>query len=300
MKLRRWIIKDLDLIEGVQPDTVIETAIRTAQGNLSDTIEAFLADPANAPRAGVVWPALKANIETLLLGDAYAEVLRCEHRTIHQKAHKDTTVYSERYLASAKAAYVEPWDAVTNQMLIAHFAEGLIDQRMARDVGVVLRKGTLIETIHQTRLYAGIEASMNLHDCHTGDVAAVAPVETEEAKKKKKSETDIEDKRYKALDKQIAAVSTQLGEFRAGTRKPAREGGIECYNCHKIGHYARDCRGTSRGRGPPRGRQSTPRSTECYNSGQNGHFARDCQVRTSAPSRGRGGPQRGRGAHHHP
>ena len=121
VKLHRWI-KDLDLIEGVQLDTVIETAIRTAQGHLSDTIEAFLADPANAPRAGVAWPALKANIETLLLGDAYAEVLRCEHRTIHQKAHEDTTVYSEWYLISAKAAYVEPWDAVTNQMLTSHFA----------------------------------------------------------------------------------------------------------------------------------------------------------------------------------
>ena len=135
---------------------------------------------------------------------------------------------------------------------------------MARDVGVVLRKGTLRETINQTRSYVGIEASMNLRDRHTGDIAAVAPMETEEAKKKK-SETDIEDKRYKALEKQIAAVSTQLGEFRAGTRKPACEGGIKCYNCHKIGHYTRDCRGTSRGRGwgPPRGRQSTPHSTEC-------------------------------------
>ena len=95
----------------------------TSQDNLSDTIESFLADAANAPRAAIAWPALQVNIETLLLGEAYPEVLRCEHRTICQKVHEDTTMYSERYLTSAKAAYPEPWGAVTNQdLILAHFA----------------------------------------------------------------------------------------------------------------------------------------------------------------------------------
>jgi len=36
---------------------------------------------------------------------------------------------------------------------------------------------------------------------------------------------------------------------------------IECYICHKYGHYAKDCN-----------------SEKCYNCGKVGHFAKDCQV----------------------
>ena len=56
-----------------------------------------------------------------------------------QSEYEDTTTYSERYLGSAKSSYPEPWNPITNQALIAQFAEGLLDKRMARDVGVVLR-----------------------------------------------------------------------------------------------------------------------------------------------------------------
>ena len=136
--LRRWI-RDLTTLHAAHADAVVTVAERTSRENLADTVEAFLADPANASRAGIAWPALRANIEGLLLGAAYEEVLRCEHRTLRQKAHEDTTAYSERYLNSAKSAYPEPWGAITNQQLIAQFAEGLEDKRMARDVGVVLR-----------------------------------------------------------------------------------------------------------------------------------------------------------------
>ena len=92
-KLRRWI-RDLNAFDANHPAASIAVAERTCRENLADTVEAFLADPVNAPRAGIMWPGLCANIENLLLGEAYGEVLRSEHRVMVQKTHESTGEYS--------------------------------------------------------------------------------------------------------------------------------------------------------------------------------------------------------------
>ena len=86
-KLRRWL-KYLTTLHATQAGIVVAVAERTSRDNLADTVETFLADPANAPNANVGWPALRTALENALLGEAYYEVLRAEHRVIVQKAHE--------------------------------------------------------------------------------------------------------------------------------------------------------------------------------------------------------------------
>ena len=100
-----------------------------------------------------------------------------------------------------------------------------------------------------------------------------------------------------------------MGELRAGTAKPPRDGGVECYNCHRIGHFGRDCRSTTRRgaptRGGARGRgrvRAAYGGAECYTCGQVGHFARECNA--TPPTCGRCNPRgsytHGCGGYHQP
>ena len=79
--------RDITILHATQPGLAIAVAERTSRDNLADTVKAFLTDVGNTPRAGLQWPALLANIETLLLGDAYEEVLRCETKGAQGDVH---------------------------------------------------------------------------------------------------------------------------------------------------------------------------------------------------------------------
>lgn len=68
---------------------------------------------------------------------------------------------------------------------------------------------------------------------------------------------------------------------RRDDRRGGGGGGGECFNCHKTGHFARDCtdgdrRGDRRGGGGGFGGGRGGGSRACYNCNNEGHMAREC------------------------
>lgn len=282
-KLRRFI-KDINTIHTVTPAVAVRVACRLATGNLADAIEDHMVADGGA-RNAVLWPALRAAVQAALLGANDDRVLRRELQATKQTAHETVAAYGERFLTLARDAHPEPWDNITNETLTTSFARGLTSRRLMRELVIVRDAGTLRETVNRARTIASSETAMGVGD--EDAVAAVAAADTPRLEEATDAKPDAHAP-WAELTKQVAALSTGLGELRKGVNKPSAPG-VKCFNCDKAGHIARECRAPRKPRIEGGGQRRETRS--CYNCDKPGHLARDCRGPRRAPT-GRGQGQR--------
>lgn len=273
-KLRRWI-RDITQVGVVEPGIAVKIATRTATGNLADTLEAYLADANNGARNAIIWNNLKTHVEGTLLGADYGRVLRRELAAEKQSLHETVTEFSERYLKKAKDAYEEPWADIVQETLVAQYAQGLRDTTIAREITITVPQATLRAALNRAR-----SADMTAQATFKGETSPTIAVvgAKQEATPPEKEDRSKQDDPLAALAKQVASISTRLGEMKKGTNTKA---GIICYKCDKPGHFARECRaGKARGNTPRSDNRQQPQrgeSRQCYKCGKFGHIARDCR-----------------------
>ena len=131
---------------------------------------------------------------------------------------------------------------------------------------------------------------------HTLDIGGTLPMLTKNIQKAVNDNKDLEvnvvhgnNKRMFGRRKFTKYTSSSWRPNKRNVRDPKQDGNkdIECFNCRKKGHMARDCRAPKSEKGGRAKDQNDKKRNLCFSCGKPGHYARDCRSKTGDQRSGR-------------
>ena len=233
------------------PNNVHRLARKTTNGALYRHIEEWITTyTINGQQ--VTWAALRAFVTNRFLGQNELERLRLELAKMKQGS-DNVLLFNRKFAEAAAVAYAEPREAETERLVMRYYATALTDQGLAKRI--IIESGA--NSLQDAQSFADkMAAGEELYNSLIGH----EPMDCSVVSEKVNHDKVIEQQNTKIakLEAQIKQLTTQKRTAPPPQPQGQPQRQVKCFNCMKLGHYARDCRMPPRERGPsvhqPQGR----------------------------------------------
>ena len=202
----------------------------------------------------ITWTQLSAHVIANYLGANEQERLRLELSKMRQGA-TPTMVYNRKFKDKVEEIFPGARNVEVERMVCKSYVMSLADRELARKIVVESGQTDNLEQViaYVDKMTANMEYYDSLFSLPEGvepmDCSTVSKINPTPRSESKGAEALIMQQK-RMIDKQnskIAKLEADLRALKAATtlRREVRQEPV-CYNCHKTGHFQRDCRSAPR------------------------------------------------------